>query len=165
MINTLWNSLKNKSKHFLIYPLFIISILMILAGCKAHSSTTTPEETSTSPSKNLVLTSSKTTKVNPSQLISPQGIGDARLGMTYGEIKKSLGSKVKFEVKSPFMVGFDAIAVNRDGKIQYHITYPANTTFSNSDIITTLITDNPDYRTDKGVGVGTKIRICTSCLR
>ena len=56
------------------------------------------------------------------------------------------------------MVDFDAISVNKDGKTQYHIIYPANTTFSNSDVITTIITDNSDYRTDKGVGVGTTIK-------
>ena len=148
---------KNKTKNILLYPLFVVSILMTLTGCNPPTSTTTSEETSASPSKDVV-SKSKTTKVNSSLLISPQGIGDARLGMTYGELKKSLGSEVKFEVQSPFIVDFDAIAVNKAGNTQYHIIYPANTTFSDSNVITTIITDSPDYRTDKGVGVGTTIK-------
>ncbi|WP_063800833.1 hypothetical protein [Mastigocoleus testarum] len=158
MIKTLSSSENNKIKNLFIYPLFVLSILVTLASCSPPTSTTTSEETSASPSTDLVSTSPKTTKVNSSHLISPQGIGDARLGMTYGELKKSLGSEVKFEVKSPFMVDFDAISVNKDGNTQYHIIYPANTTFSDSDVITTIITDNPDYRTDKGIGVGTTIK-------
>ncbi|CDN13745.1 hypothetical protein RintRC_1084 [Richelia intracellularis] len=79
-----------------------------------------------------------------------------RLGMTYGELKQKLGSNTTFEVKSPFMVDSDAIAVNKEGKILYHILYPTGTTFSNSSIITTVLTESPEFRTDKGVGAGTK---------
>ncbi|MDJ0674127.1 MAG: hypothetical protein QNJ36_01785 [Calothrix sp. MO_167.B42] len=140
--------------------LIFFTVLVALAGCNApttnnnNSGETSPSPTST---KSPVAAAPNTTNVNTSQLISLQGIGDVRLGMTYGELKKSLGAKATFEVKSPFMVGSDAIAVNQDGKTLYHILYPTGTSFSNSSIITNLLTENPDYRTDKGVGAGTKI--------
>ncbi|MDJ0617634.1 MAG: hypothetical protein QNJ63_12970 [Calothrix sp. MO_192.B10] len=138
------------------FQLILFTTLVTLAGCRAP--TTTNGETSPAPTESPVSQVPSTTNVNPSQLISPQGIGDLRLGMTYGQLKQSLGSKVKFEVKSPFIAELDAIAVNRDGKTLYYILYPTGTTFSNSSMITTVFTENPDYRTDKGVGAGTKLK-------
>lgn len=40
--------------------------------------------------------------------ISPEGIGAAKLGMTFGQLKQVLGSDTEFKVESPFMVDFDA---------------------------------------------------------
>ncbi len=151
------------------FQLIFFTVLVTLAGCNvpttsnsgetspSPTATSTAGETSPTPTKSPISAAPNTTN-NSSQLISPQGIGDVRLGMTYGKLKQSLGSKATFEVKSPFMVGSDAIAVNRDGKTLYYIVYDAGTTFSNASRITTVFTENPDYRTDKGVGAGTKIK-------
>lgn len=143
--------------------LFVIAVLVTITGCNAPTTTNgetspTPTATSTSSPAQSPVSAVPNTNVKASQLISPQGIGDVRLGMTYKELKQSLGSTATFEVKSPFIVDFDAIAVNRDGKTLYYILYPTGTTFSNSSKITTAFTENPDYRTDKGVGVGTKLK-------
>lgn len=89
--------------------------------------------------------------------ISAEGIGTAKVGMTLGELKKSLAGKAQFQVKSPFIVDFDAIAVVQDGKEQYYILYPAGTPLVDSDVIEAIVTDNPSYRTAQGVGPGTAI--------
>lgn len=89
--------------------------------------------------------------------ISQEGIGSAKVGMTVGELKKSLAGKAQFQVKSPFIVDFDAIAVVQDGKEQYYILYPAGMPLADSDVIEALVTDNPNYRTAQGVGPGTAI--------
>ncbi|WP_200817700.1 hypothetical protein [Calothrix rhizosoleniae] len=144
--------------------LFLVTALVTLAGCNTPTTNNgdtspTPTTTSTSsPTESPVSQAPSNVNVNPSQLISPQGIGKVRLGMTYGELKQSLGSKATFKVKSPFMVGSDAIAVNQSDKTLYHILYPTGTTFSNSSRITNVLTESPEYRTDKGVGAGTKIK-------
>ncbi|MDJ0801214.1 MAG: hypothetical protein QNJ51_31150 [Calothrix sp. MO_167.B12] len=144
--------------------LILVTALVTLTGCRAATTTNgensaTPTTTSTpSSTETPVSQAPSTTNVNPSQLISPQGIGDVRLGMTYGQLKQSLGSKATFEKKSPFIAEVDAIAVNQNDKTLYYILYPAGTTFSNSSMITTVFTENPDYRTDKGVGAGTKLK-------
>ncbi len=147
--------------------LVLVSLLVTLTACNqpsknntgetSPSPTTTPGEASPSPTKSPVSAAPSTT-VEADKLISPQGIGDLRLGMTYGELKQKLGSNTTFEVKSPFMVDFDAIAVNKEDKTLYHILYPAGTTFSNSSMVTTVLTESPEFRTDKGVGAGTKIK-------
>jgi hypothetical protein len=121
------------------------------------TATSTPGEASPSPSKSPISAAPNNTG-DASQLISPQGIGDLRLGMTYGELKQKLGSQATFEAKSPFIVDFDAIAVDQDSKTIYYILYPAGTAFSNSSKIAAVLTENPDYRTDKGIGPGSKIK-------
>lgn len=90
-------------------------------------------------------------------LISEQGIGSAQLGMSLQQLKQTLGSEAKFEQVSPFIVDFDAIAVYQLAKVQYYIIYPSGTTFSDSDVIELLLTDNPQYRTAEGGGVGTTL--------
>jgi hypothetical protein len=93
----------------------------------------------------------------PEQKITPDGIGTAKIGMQFGELKQRLGAGFEFNVKTGFMVDFDAIAVTKAGKVQYYIPYPAGTSFTDEDRIQHLITDNPNYRTEKGVGPGTPI--------
>jgi hypothetical protein len=102
--------------------------------------------------------SSSLAPVSQNQKISAEGIGPAKLGMTFGQLKKALGANAEFKVKSPFMVDIDAIAVQQSGSVQYYILYPAGTTFSNSQVIESVVTENSDYRTDKGVGPGTPLK-------
>lgn len=92
------------------------------------------------------------------QLISAEGIGSAKVGMTLGALKKALAGKAEFKVKSPFIVDFDAIAVIESGKEQYYILYPAGSPLADADVIEALVTDNPNYRTAEGVGPGTPIK-------
>ncbi|AFY52812.1 hypothetical protein Riv7116_0204 [Rivularia sp. PCC 7116] len=145
------------------WQLFLAAMLVTLTACNSptatnsNSDTSSPANTINSPENSPTATDNNT-NVDASRLISTQGIGDARLGMTYGELKKALDSKTTYEVKSPFMVDFDAIAVNQDGKTLYYITYPSTDTFSDSSKIETITTENPDFLTDKGVGVGKKIK-------
>lgn len=89
--------------------------------------------------------------------ISTQGIGPAKVGMTYGQLKQMLAGKAEFQVKSPFIVDFDAIAISQGGKEQFYILYPAGVPLADSDVIEALVTDNPNYRTAQGVGPGTLI--------
>lgn len=133
------------------------------------SPTPTPSEASlptptTSPSvvKSSPTATPKTVILKPpaskEQLISADGIGVAKVGMTLGELKQLLAGKAEFTVKSPFIVDFDAIAVSQDGKDQFYILYPTLLRLAETDIIEALVTDNPNYRTAEGVGSGTPIK-------
>ena len=84
--------------------------------------------------------------------ITDRTIGAAKVGMTFGELKKALGSTAQFKVESPFMVDFDAVAVSQSGKVQYRIIYAAGTKLKDTDVIELLMTDNPNYKTVQGVG-------------
>ena len=90
--------------------------------------------------------------------ISTQEIGDAQIGMTYGQLKAKLGEAAQFQVKAPFIVDFDAIAVYQSGQVQYYILYPAGHTLRDTDVIEALLTDNPNYLTVEGIGPGTPLR-------
>ncbi|MEG4802260.1 hypothetical protein QUB63_20395 [Microcoleus sp. ARI1-B5] len=84
--------------------------------------------------------------------ISDRTIGEAKVGMTFGQLKQALGSTAQFKVESPFMVDFDAVAISRSGKVQYRIIYAAGTKLKDTDVIELLMTDNPNYKTVEGVG-------------
>jgi hypothetical protein len=94
---------------------------------------------------------------DPAQQITPVGIGAAKIGMTFKELKEQLGSGFEFPVKTNLVEGFDAIAVTKKGTVQYYIPYPTGTNFTDTDRIQHLLTDNPNYRTQQGVGPGTTI--------
>jgi hypothetical protein len=95
---------------------------------------------------------------NDNVKIYSRGIGDAKIGMTFGKLKKILGKRFEFKVEKNFMVDWDAIAVIKNGSTQYYILYPAGTTLTNQDKITNLLTYNPDYKTLKGIGVGSLLK-------
>ncbi len=96
-------------------------------------------------------------------LITPQGIGPAKIGTTYGQIKQALGSAYTYSEVSPFMVDFAAIAVLREGisgffpgrAIAFYLVYPEATAISDGTVINTFITANPKYQTAQGTGPGT----------
>ncbi|WP_019509448.1 hypothetical protein [Pleurocapsa sp. PCC 7319] len=104
------------------------------------------------------------TSVGKEFMISSEGIGRAKLGMTLGKLKQISDHKTEFKLISPFMVDVNAIAVSQGSIVQYYILYPAGTTShpdrvtpTDEDLITTLMTDNFNYQTKEGVKVGTRI--------
>jgi hypothetical protein len=93
----------------------------------------------------------------PHALISNTGIGVADLGMTFSEFQQAIGDAYTLEPIAPFMVDFDAIAVQQAGEVQYYILHLAGMPFTDDDIIQGLHTDNPRYQTAEGVGPGSAI--------
>jgi hypothetical protein len=90
--------------------------------------------------------------------LSSQGIGLAKLGMTYQQLKRAIGPSLKLTIHKNFMVDWDAIDISKDSKVQYRILYPAGTTFQERDRVTILQTDNPNYKTEQGIGSGITIK-------
>ncbi|XZN90291.1 MAG: hypothetical protein ACM65M_22075 [Microcoleus sp.] len=90
--------------------------------------------------------------------ISDRAMGAAQVGMTFGQLKKTLGATAQFKVESPFMVDFDAVALSQSGKVQYRIIYAAGTKLKDTDVIELLMTDNPNYKTAQGVGPGMTLK-------
>lgn len=119
---------------------------------------TTPPTTNSSSSQTPVTAIPNSTQTGKNQLISADSIGPAKVGMTMGQLKQLMAGKAEFQVQSPFIVDFDAIAVTQGGKVQFYILYPAGSPLADSDIIEALITDNPNYRTAEGIGPGTPIQ-------
>jgi len=115
----------------------------------------TPQATNSLPTQSSTDATPNSAMPGKNQLISAEGIGPAKVGMTLGQLKQLLAGNAEFQVKSPFIVDFDAIAVIQSGKEQYYILYPAGTPLADSDVIEALVTDNPDYRTAQGIGPGT----------
>lgn len=97
-------------------------------------------------------------KIDEQLIISTQGIGNAQIGMTYGELKNKLGDSFDFQIVAPFMVDIDAIAVSTFGEIQYYLLYLSSETFNDNSVIEMIMTENPNYSTAEGIAVGTLIK-------
>jgi hypothetical protein len=98
--------------------------------------------------------------VTPGQpnVITTDSIGKARIGMTFGELKKTLGKGTTFEVTNNFAVDFSAIAVKKQGQVQFYIPYEQSTKLTDDSQIQYLVTDNPSYKTEQGVSPGMTIK-------
>lgn len=118
---------------------------------------TTSEPAQASPAAQRIVSKPLSPPTSSALTISPEGIGPAKVGMKLGELKKVLAGKAEFQVKSPFIVDFDALAIVQSGQEQYYVLYPAGMPMADSDVIEALVTDNPNYRTAQGVGPGTPI--------
>ena len=96
--------------------------------------------------------------------ISNDGIGPARLGMTFGQLKAVLGPAAQFKAESQYMDGFDAVAVVQAGAVQFRILHPAARRLRDKDTLQTLVTENPTYQTAEGIGSGLALRRAESVL-
>ena len=93
-------------------------------------------------------------------LISLDGIGQAKLGMTYGQLKTKLGKAYQFKPATlifSHLVG-RGIAIVHSGKIQYYafgsINGQKSNQMSDKNEIDALVTYNPSYKTSAGIGPG-----------
>lgn len=138
------------------------AVTLVLAGCNNAPSppgaalssppvlaSDQPSPAPPSPSPSPAVTPVPKAEAN---LISSQGIGAARLGMTFGDLKRSLASETELVVKSPFIVDFDAVAIRQDDEVQYYILYLSGQTLSDTDVIQGVLTDNAKFRTAENVG-------------
>ncbi|MGG6296929.1 hypothetical protein ACQ4M4_21245 [Leptolyngbya sp. AN02str] len=148
-----------------IHVSLVLGTLLLTVGCNttppANGGSDNPEPvasataTPTEPSTESPSPVAEAPTPAPPQL-SADGIGAAQLGMTLGELKQALPD-AEFVVTSPFIVDFDAIAVRQNGEVQFHVLYLAGETFSDTDTIQGLFTDNSAYKTPEGIGVGSTL--------
>lgn len=147
-----------------IRSLLLVGSLVMLLGCQETTpptagDTPTTDESVTAPPTEDGSPSEETPGASPdasSTQISATAFGIAELGMTLGDLKAAL-PEATFEVQSPFMVDFDAIAVSQNGEVQFYILYLAGDTFDDNAIIQGMLTENPAYRTAEGIGPGSPI--------
>ena len=96
-------------------------------------------------------------------LISANGIGKAKLGMTLGQLKKIVDRNTEFNLVSTFVNDRNAIAVSKQGLIQYYILFDADSNEAklnptDNSLIVSLVTNNYNYQTEQGVKVGMPIK-------
>lgn len=140
----------------------LLCTVLVLSACQDR----TPQKQTEVKSKSARETSlpkSKTKqnqypKIESKYLISPAGIGEAKLGMTLGKLKQIADKDTQFKLKPNFMVDVEAIAVTRIGEVQYYVLFVTNTPPQDSDKITYLITQNPQYQTEAGIKVDSTIK-------
>lgn len=138
--------------------IFLLGLLFGMYGCTSLPSATSFKSATPATSELARQPQSHT----QARRISAQGIGVAQLGMTLKELKQTLGKTAKFRRISNFQGGFDAIAVFQERTLQFYILYLSGTSFTDSDRIQFLMTDNPRYQTEEGIGPQTLLRKAVS---
>jgi len=135
--------------------------MLALLGCQSQK---TQIELPTAGVKSQFSQVSAKQTVSSKFIISPNGIGEAKLGMTLGELKQISSPKTEFSSISPFSADLNAISVSKKGLVQYYILYEINTDTESEqfmpqddEIITLLMTNNYNYETKEGIKVGTPI--------
>jgi len=148
-------------RHPVLFRGLMVGSLLLVTGCP----TATPPVAEISPPVETVVSPIPEEPPEPEVAVSPSptaseisaaGIGKAQLGMTLGDLKQAMPDAT-FEVTSPFMVDFDAIAVSQDDAVQFYILYLAGDTLNDTDPIQGVLTNNPTFRTAAGVGPGSPI--------
>jgi hypothetical protein len=86
--------------------------------------------------------------------IRPDGMGEARIGMTIGELRGALFPGVTIGELAPFMVDIDGMPVVHDGDTLYHVLIPAGESQSDDARIEILATTSNMLRTAEGVWPG-----------
>lgn len=151
-----------RSRHRHYTPLLLLGGLLLSTACAPTPSLHAPlalADPITSPAPQVQAPTLPPPAPSPQlRLISAQGMGEARLGMTLAQLQQTLGPEYTFAARSPFMVDFDAIAVLYGGEVQYYILHLAGQPLSPNDTIQGLLTDNPAYRTAQGIGATVPLR-------
>ncbi len=141
------------------FPLALAAIGLTLMGCGLSASSDSAPAVSESPEIVAESTSAAEPEDATTIAISKRGIGAAQFGMTLGQLKQALTSDaIRFEVESPFIVDFDAIALVKANVVQYYILHFADLPLADSDRFDILLTDNPNARTVEGIGPGTSLQ-------
>ncbi|NBV83021.1 hypothetical protein EBR57_02735 [bacterium] len=92
-----------------------------------------------------------------STLISPEGIGYARLGTTWGRFKRALGPDTEY-IEGRFGLGYRGISVVQDNEEQFVVLFPEwKRRPEDTDPVSILLTYNRKYHTKEGIGPGTPI--------
>ena len=151
----------NLGLKLLVMKRIILLATLIFSACEAQTLDTTSKTAEMATSKETETIATET--VTNDFLISTHGIGKAKLGMSLGELKRISSQDINFEV-IPFFTDTSAIAVSKQGIVQYYLLYPAGSTShpdgvtpTDNDVITTILTDNQNYKTKEGIKVGTPI--------
>jgi uncharacterized protein YecT (DUF1311 family) len=97
--------------------------------------------------------------INPQAdtLIGPGRIGPAAIGATLGALRQALPDQATLQPKQRLMVDSDAIPLIRDHVVQLYILFPVGTAVTDASMIRALLTTNPNFKTQEGVGPGMKL--------
>lgn len=141
----------------------ILLATLIFSACQSKTAISPAQKAELATSNQTEAIANSTVKAE--LLISSEGIGKAKLGMSLGELKQISGKNTNFQTVADFLTDLDAIAVSQKGIVQYYILYfPAEnpesgqTTAQDDLMITALMTNNNNYQTEQGVKVGTPIK-------
>ncbi|MEL6581540.1 MAG: hypothetical protein AAFQ14_17505 [Cyanobacteria bacterium J06621_12] len=145
-----------------------IILLGVLTLYACQPRTTQLQSKATKAAANLQQVSAKQT-VAPEFLITPNGIGQAKIGMALGQLKQISPRNTEFALVPSFTSEFNAIAVTKQGLVQYYILFEIESDSElkqseslfeprDNDIITLLLTSNYNYQTQEGINVGTSIQ-------
>lgn len=140
------------------YPVWLCVLLATAIGCDANRDDALREREATA---RAVAAPSDSGEVDVAgqraHMIRPDGIGDARIGMTIGELRAVLRPPVTVGPLEPYMVDIDALPVVQGNDTVYHVLIVAGEPWSDDAPIELLATSHHGIRTEDGVGPGDRL--------
>ncbi len=88
------------------------------------------------------------------ELITMDGIGPAKIGMSVKELKQKLGKGYTLKKDENFMVDIEAIHVMKGDEVLYTLLFVVG---EPQDAITWMVTSNPKFKLAEGVGPGSPL--------
>lgn len=135
----------------------LFGLMVVVVGCGSSAPEEPRPSAEEAPAPVAVEEPEAPASQAPTNDITAEGMGPARLGMTLGELKQALPES-DFQIQSPFMVDIDAVAVRSNDEVQFYILHLSSDALTDADSIELLMTDNASFRTAEGVGPGTPIQ-------
>ncbi len=90
-------------------------------------------------------------------VITPDGLGPVRVGMTLGDLKAELGPDYQFTAIDAFMVDFGAVEVSIGDEALFYLLYFTAEPLTDSDPITWIQVESDRFQTPEGIGPGSTI--------
>ncbi|MGA1262811.1 MAG: lysozyme inhibitor LprI family protein [Prochlorothrix sp.] len=90
-------------------------------------------------------------------VITPDGLGPVKVGMTLGDLKAELGPDYQFTAIDAFMVDFGAVEVSRGDEALFYLLYFVGEPLTDSDPITWIQVESDRFTTPEGIGPGSTI--------
>jgi hypothetical protein len=112
----------------------------------------------------VVLATCGTAVARDDRTIRPDGIGDARIGMTIGELRASLQPGMLLGTAAPYMVDIDGMPVTLGADTLYYVLILAGESSADEAVIDLLATSHATFRTADAVGPGTTLGAAAALL-
>lgn len=137
----------------------LLLLLTALAACQpsAGRDRASPPESAPGAAAPGVVSSPPPAPRPAAALIGPTGIGEARAGMTIGELRAALPAGTTLGAAAPFMVDIDALPVVRGADTLYRVLVVSGEPSDDGAPVSTVATRNAAFRTAEGIGPGSTL--------
>jgi hypothetical protein len=134
----------------------LLAVCLTMGGCGADAERR-PEQVAAGSDPTPAAQTSPDRPSPDAGFIGPEGIGEARVGMSIGDLRAALPDESTIGPAAPFMVDIQALPIVRGADTLYYVLAGSDEPTGEYAPIRTVATLNESFRTAEGVGPGTTL--------